>query len=48
MIDDGSSDDTTEVAQAAGAHIIRHEKNKGAGALGFVYMGVGKPRQSHI
>jgi glycosyltransferase involved in cell wall biosynthesis len=31
-VDDGSSDGTAEVARAAGAQVIRHEKNKGKGA----------------
>jgi len=31
-MDDGSSDGTKEVAQAAGVHVITHEKNKGKGA----------------
>jgi len=31
VIDDGSSDDTTEQAQAAGAEVIRHEVNQGKG-----------------
>jgi hypothetical protein len=30
--DDGSSDGTADVAKAAGAQVIRHEKNKGKGA----------------
>ncbi len=32
VIDDGSTDDTAKVAQAAGAEVIRHEARKGAGA----------------
>ncbi|CAJ37112.1 glycosyltransferase family 2 protein [Methanocella arvoryzae] len=32
VIDDGSCDKTAEVAQLAGAHVIRHEVNKGKGA----------------
>jgi glycosyltransferase involved in cell wall biosynthesis len=32
VIDDGSSDDTAERAQAAGARVIRHPYNKGNGA----------------
>jgi glycosyltransferase involved in cell wall biosynthesis len=32
VVDDGSSDGTAEVARAAGAQVIRHEKNKGKGA----------------
>lgn len=32
VIDDGSTDDTAKVAQAAGAEVIRHETRKGAGA----------------
>ncbi|MCP4536827.1 MAG: glycosyltransferase family 2 protein [Chloroflexi bacterium] len=31
VVDDGSSDRTTEVAQAAGATVIRHDINKGPG-----------------
>jgi UDP-N-acetylglucosamine---dolichyl-phosphate N-acetylglucosaminyltransferase len=32
VIDDGSVDETANVAQAAGARVIRHEQNKGKGA----------------
>jgi glycosyltransferase involved in cell wall biosynthesis len=32
VIDDGSTDRTSEAAQAAGAEVIRHEKRNGAGA----------------
>lgn len=32
VIDDGSTDRTSEIARAAGAEVIRHEKRKGAGA----------------
>jgi len=32
VVDDGSSDGTADVARAAGAHVITHEKNKGKGA----------------
>jgi len=32
VIDDGSIDRTSEIAKAAGAEVIRHEKRKGAGA----------------
>lgn len=32
VIDDGSTDNTSEVAKAAGAEVIRHEKRQGAGA----------------
>lgn len=31
VIDDGSADDTARLAQAAGASVIRHKKNKGLG-----------------
>lgn len=31
-IDDGSSDDSTEAARAAGAHVVRHPVNLGQGA----------------
>ena len=32
VIDDGSTDNTSEVAKAAGAHVIRHKARQGAGA----------------
>jgi len=32
VLDDGSTDDTSEIARLAGATIIRHEENKGYGA----------------
>jgi len=32
VIDDGSTDNTSEVAKAAGAEVIRHERSRGAGA----------------
>lgn len=32
VIDDGSGDDTAEVAQRAGAHVLRHSINRGQGA----------------
>jgi len=32
VLDDGSTDDTSEIAKLAGATVIRHEKNKGYGA----------------
>ena len=32
VVDDGSTDDTTEHASAAGAHVVRHPYNKGNGA----------------
>ncbi len=41
VIDDGSSDRTTEEAKAGGAKVIRHEQNQGKGAslkTGFEYM----------
>lgn len=31
VVDDGSTDDTAEIARAAGADVIRHSKNKGKG-----------------
>jgi glycosyltransferase involved in cell wall biosynthesis len=31
VVDDGSSDDTTAVARAAGADVVRHERNRGKG-----------------
>ena len=32
VVDDGSTDNTSEAAQAAGAHVIRHKVRQGAGA----------------
>ena len=32
VVDDGSSDDTAELAASAGAHVVRHEWNAGYGA----------------
>ena len=32
VVDDGSADDTSEVAKLAGASVIRHSQNKGKGA----------------
>jgi len=32
VIDDGSTDNTTEAAEAAGAEVVRHTKRQGAGA----------------
>jgi len=32
VVDDGSSDDTAESARAAGAHVVRHDANRGKGA----------------
>ncbi|MBC7090218.1 MAG: glycosyltransferase family 2 protein, partial [Methanobacteriaceae archaeon] len=32
VVDDGSTDRTAKVAEAAGARVIRHEKNRGKGA----------------
>lgn len=32
VIDDGSSDDTAEIAEAAGAIVVRHNSNRGKGA----------------
>ena len=32
VVDDGSSDATGEVARAAGAHVLRHDVNRGKGA----------------
>jgi len=31
VLDDGSTDDTSEIARLAGATVIRHEENKGYG-----------------
>lgn len=32
VVDDGSSDLTAEIAETMGAHVVRHEKNRGYGA----------------
>lgn len=32
VVDDGSADDTTRLAEAAGARVIRHSQNRGKGA----------------
>jgi glycosyltransferase involved in cell wall biosynthesis len=32
VVDDGSTDDTALIAQSLGAHVVRHEENKGYGA----------------
>ncbi len=32
VVDDGSTDATQEVARAAGAHVVRHERNRGKAA----------------
>lgn len=32
VVDDGSTDDTGELARAAGAHVVRHESPRGVGA----------------
>ena len=32
VIDDGSSDNTSEIAETVGAYVVRHESNKGYGA----------------
>lgn len=32
IVDDGSTDDTAEHARRAGAHVLRHERNRGVGA----------------
>ena len=32
VIDDGSTDDTVEVAEATGATVVSHDNNKGYGA----------------
>ncbi len=42
VIDDGSTDRTAEVAQLAGAKVIRHQRNRGKGVAlktGFEYVG---------
>jgi glycosyltransferase involved in cell wall biosynthesis len=32
VVDDGSTDRTSELARAAGAHVVRHERSRGVGA----------------
>ena len=34
VVDDGSLDGTAEVTRAAGAQVIKHDKNKGKGVAG--------------
>ena len=42
VVDDGSSDDTAEVARTAGAEVRRHETNRGPGAAARTCLEVGR------
>jgi hypothetical protein len=46
VVDDGSSDDTADIARAAGCRVIRHDKNMGKGAA--VRTGVSNARGRYI
>ena len=48
VLDDGSTDDTSEIARLAGATVIRHEENKGYGAAIQSLLGEAKKRNPDI
>lgn len=48
MVDDGSTDATSEVARAAGAEVIRHKANQGAGAATKTAFKAAKRRHADI
>lgn len=48
VIDDGSTDNTTEVAQAAGAQVLRHSTNMGPGAAARSCLQVGRDMQADV
>ncbi len=48
VVDDGSTDETSEVAQAAGAQVIRHPTNLGPGAAARSCLQAGLDRQADI
>jgi glycosyltransferase involved in cell wall biosynthesis len=48
VIDDGSTDNTSEAARAAGAEVIRHEKRQGAGAATRSAFEVTKARDADV
>ncbi len=45
VVDDGSTDDTAQIAEAGGAIVVRHECNQGKGAA--LNTGLGKAREMH-
>lgn len=48
MVDDGSTDATSKVARAAGAEVIRHRTNQGAGAATKTAFEAAKRRHADI
>jgi glycosyltransferase involved in cell wall biosynthesis len=48
VVDDGSTDATSRVARAAGAEVIRHRKNRGAGAATKTAFEAAKKRHADI
>lgn len=48
VVDDGSTDDTAEVAKAAGALVIKHETNRGAGAATRACFEESRRRGAHV
>ena len=46
MVDDGSTDDTVEVAEAAGAVVVSHGVNKGKGSAVRTSLGYAARRRS--
>ncbi|HEY4613746.1 MAG TPA: glycosyltransferase family 2 protein [Bacteroidota bacterium] len=51
VVDDGSTDQTAEVAQQAGVHVLRHEQNFGKGKAlrtGFEYLASLKPFEAVV
>jgi dolichol-phosphate mannosyltransferase len=48
VVDDGSTDDTTQAAQAAGALVVRHPTNMGPGAAARTCLQVGRAVDAEI
>jgi glycosyltransferase involved in cell wall biosynthesis len=48
VVDDGSTDDTVEVARAAGAQVVRHLANMGPGAAARDCLQVGRDTQADV
>jgi len=48
VVDDGSTDDTAEAAKAAGALVIKHETNRGAGAATRACFEEARRRGAHV